>query len=384
MNKIFSSMKCNTTDPTVKKFVEAGLSLTERYTSKRVNEPNYKSKATARVLNFSAPNADQYKEDNKTFMESLMKHCVDNSLGHYAWNGIDTIKNSMVNQDVGFRSTFNAVISQIMTPVAPAVVSATYMEIAEIQQVGYGETGRFIVNPNDTFLVQDIAEGVQFGGLQRLYKNEVVVNPQPKQIRYDMDWYQVASGIFDFGEWAYKVGISFAGYINAVVIQAFTAVINDLFVASSPYVAAGWSDLQYITIGQTVKAANANKDILVFGTLIALGSVIPNQVGLQYGLGEEWSKVGYLDSYKGFKLMEIDQALVPGTVNTTANLIVPNDVLYFIAVDGYRPIKVVFEGANVTVETVPTETPDKTGGLAITMRMGTTVAVGSKFGALTI
>jgi len=199
-----------------------------------------------------------------------------------------------------------------------------------------------------------------------------------------MDWYQVASGIFDFGEWAYKVGISFAGYINAVVIQAFTAVINDLFVASSPYVAAGWSDLQYITIGQTVKAANANKDILVFGTLIALGSVIPNQVGLQYGLGEEWSKVGYLDSYKGFKLMEIDQALVPGTVNTTANLIVPDDVLYFIAVDGYRPIKVVFEGANVTVETVPTETPDKTGGLVITMRMGTTVAVGSKFGALTI
>jgi hypothetical protein len=317
-------------------------------------------------------------------MESLMKHCVDNSLGHYAWNGIDTIKNSMVNQDVGFRSTFNAVISQIMTPVAPAVVSATYMEIAEIQQVGYGETGRFIVNPNDTFLVQDIAEGVQFGGLQRLYKNEVVVNPQPKQIRYDMDWYQVASGIFDFGEWAYKVGISFAGYINAVVIQAFTAVINDLFVASSPYVAAGWSDVQYITIGQRVKAANANKDILVFGTLIALGSVIPNQLGLQYGLGEEWSKVGYLDSYKGFKLMEIDQALVPGTVNTTANLIVPNDIIYFMAVDGYRPIKVVFEGANVTVETVPTETPDKTGGLAITMRMGTTVAVGSKFGALTI
>ena len=157
-----------------------------------------------------------------------------------------------------------------------------------------------------------------------------------------------------------------------------------MFTASSPYVAAGWSDTQFITVGQTVKTANANKQVMVFGTLIALGSAIPSQVGLQYGLGEEWSKVGYLDTYKGFKLMEIDQALVPGTVNTTAKLIIPNDILYFIAVDGYRPIKVVFEGSNVTVETVPTATPDKTGGLAITMRIGTCVAVGSKFGALTL
>lgn len=157
-----------------------------------------------------------------------------------------------------------------------------------------------------------------------------------------------------------------------------------MFAASSPYTAAGFTDAQFVTVGQRVKAANANKQIFVFGTLIALGSVIPATLGLQYGLGEEWSKVGYLDAYKGFRLMEIDQALVPNTVNTTANLIVPNDMLYFIATDGYRPIKVVFEGANVTVETVPTETPDKTGGLAITMRVGTTVAVGSKFGALSL
>lgn len=382
MNKIFSSMKYSTVDPTMSKFIQGGLSLVERFTAKRVKEPTYKCKSVA--VHFGDVNVDEYQKDNQDFMASLMKYCVDQCSPRYTWQGMDTLKNPMVVKDSQFTSTFNAVIAQIMTPVAPAVVSATYMEIAEIQQVGWGETGRFIVNPNETFLVQDIAEGVQFGGLQRLYKNEVTVNPTPKQIRYDMPWYQVAAGIFDFGEWAYKVGISFAGYVNALVIQAFTTVVNDMLAAASPYTAGGFTDVQFITVGQRVKAANANKQVFVFGTLIALGSVIPTQVGLQYGLGEEWSKVGYLDAYKGFRLMEIDQALVPGTVNTTANLIVPNDILYFIAMDSYRPIKVVFEGANVTVETVPTETPDKTGGLAITMRLGTTVAVGSKFGALTI
>lgn len=197
MNKIFSSMKYSTAEPTITKFIQGGLSLVERYTAKRVKEPTYKCKSIS--LHFGDVDVDEYQKDNQDFMASLMKYCVDQT-GRWTWNGLDTLKNPMVVNDPQFRATFNAVIAQIMTPVAPAVVSATYMEVAEIQQVGFGETGRFIINPNETFLVQDLAEGVQFGGLQRLYKNEVVVNPQPKQIRYDMPWYQVAAGIFDFGK----------------------------------------------------------------------------------------------------------------------------------------------------------------------------------------
>jgi hypothetical protein len=48
-----------------------------------------------------------------------------------------------------------------------------------------------------------------------------------------------------------------------------------------------------------------------------------------------------------------------------------------------RPIKVVFEGQNVVVETVATETADKTMGMNIQMRIGISAVVGSKFGAIT-
>lgn len=380
--KMFSSFNGNKIEnETVKKFTQAGLELVEKHTAKRVNSADFKNKS--RALSFKDIKVDDYEKDNHKFNETLMKYCVDNSLGKFAWNGLETLKNPMVHQDLGFQATFKAVISQIIQPVAPAVVSNTYMDIAEIQQVGWGETGRFIVNPNDLFLVNDIAEGVQFGGLQRLYKDEVTVNPTSKQIRYDMPWYQVASGMFDFGEWAYKIGLSFGGYINATVVNSFTSTIASLTAASSPYVASGFTDLHHLAVAQRVKTANANSQVYVYGTMTALGAVIPATAGLQYGLGEEWTKVGYLGAYRGIRLMEIDQALVPGTVNTTANLIIPNDTLYYMPLGGYKPVKIVFEGSNVTIDTIPTETPDKTGGLSITMKFATAVAVGSKFGAIT-
>lgn len=137
-----------------------------------------------------------------------------------------------------------------------------------------------------------------------------------------------------------------------------------------------------MNIAQRVSTANSNADVYCMGTLTALGNVFPNQLGLQYGLGKDIAETGKLDRYKGIKLLEIDQAMMPGTVNTTATLMIPNNYLYFVAMDQYKPVKVVFEGENVTVETIPTQTPDKTGGLAVTMRIGVSSVVGSRFGAI--
>lgn len=183
-------------------------------------------------------------------------------------------------------------------------------------------------------------------------------------------------------EWAYKLGLSFGGYIQKLIVDTFTAVINDYETNSSPYWANGFSDANFLNVAQKVQAANGNADVYCMGTLTALGNVFPSTVGLQYGLGEELAKDGKLDKYKGVKLLEIEQAMIPGTVNTTATLMIPNNFLYFIAMGQYKPIKVVFEGENVTIESVATQTPDKTGGLTVTMRIGVSSVVGSRFGAI--
>lgn len=364
MSKVFSKFQTNMLiDETANALVKGGIELTKKY-----SELNGKTSA-------------EYEAKNGEFMESMVKYCA--SKAGFNYTGMDMVRNPQVVTDEAFRRAFNVIVAQVITPVAPAVVSNTYSELAEVKQIGWGETARFVVQSNDLFFVNDVAEGVQFGGLQRLYNNEVTVNPIPKQIRFDMEWYQVASGIFDFGAWSYKVGASFAGYIQKLIINSLTTVITDGLAATSPYFFNGFSDANYITAVQRTKTANGNADVYAMGTLTVLGKVFPTTVGLQYGLGEEISKKGYLDMYKGARLMEIEQAMLPTTINTTATLMIPNDTLYFIAMGQYRPVKVVFEGQNVVVETIPTQTPDKSMGMAITMRMGISSVIGSKFSAIT-
>ena len=197
MTKIFSRCPKNIGNDEVSLFVKAGKELVEKHFSTVVNKMSDNS-VTSKVKSlFSDLSVDSYAKDNEDFLNTLMKYCFDKANTGLVWNGLETIKNPMV-RNTAFKETFNAVIAQILTPVIYAVVSTQYMELAEIQNIAYGDTGRFIIKPNEVFLVHEIAQGIQLGGLQRLYNDEVTVNPTPKQIFYNMEWYQVAAGVFDF------------------------------------------------------------------------------------------------------------------------------------------------------------------------------------------
>ena len=363
MSKVFSQFRAPLmADDIANKLVEGGITLTRKY-----SESNGKF-------------TEDYEKDNKEYMESIVRYCA--SKAGFNFTDISMVNNPQVLSNRMFQDTYNLIVAQVISPVAPAVVSNTYSEMAEVKQIGWGDTARFIVESNDLFYVSDIAEGVQNGGLQRMYNNEFTINPTPKQIRYNMEWYQVASGVFNFGQWAYKLGASFAGYIQKLIINSFTSVVTDGIAGASPYFFNGFSDANYVTGVQRVKTANGNADVYAMGTLAVLGKVFPSTVGLQYGLGQEIAKKGYLDMYKGARLMEIEQAMLPTTINTTATLMIPDDTLYFIAMGQNRPIKVVFEGENVVVETLANQTADKTMGMAVTMRFAVSSVVGSKFGAI--
>jgi len=362
MKHVFN-YKSEMLDDNLNKVVAAGLELTKMYA-----DANGKT-------------GSDYEVARTKYNEVFANYCVTQA--GFKYDGIHQFKNPNITGKTAFREAFNAVVAQVITPVAPVAVSAEYMELAEIHQIGWGDTARFVIESNDLFYVSEIAEGVKHGGMQRVYNDEITVNPTPKNIRYDMNFYQYASGMFDFGAWSYKMGQSFAGYIQKLVVDSLTSVITTGLAASSPYFTTGYSTANFINISEKVKAANGNADVYSMGTLTTLGKVLPETVGLQYGLGEEIAKKGFLDEYRGTKLMPITQAMLPGTVNTTASLIIPNDTLYFIAMAAYKPIKIVFEGDAATVETVATESSDRTMGLSVTMRFACSSVVGSKFGAIT-
>lgn len=181
--------------------------------------------------------------------------------------------------------------------------------------------------------------------------------------------------MFDLGEFIYKVGVSFNAFISEMIINAITADIKANIGVSIPYFTNGFTTQKFTTLVDRLSAANGGAHIKAYGTLPALSAVIPSGAAgstianMQMELGEEWSKVGHVGKYMGVDLVRIPPILLPNTVNTSALFGIPSDTVFLFADGGYKPVKLVFEGQAVTIDIIPTESPDKEMGVDIQMRI---------------
>lgn len=101
----------------------------------------------------------------------------------------------------------------------------------------------------------------------------------------------------------------------------------------SGYMAAGFSDQNWLTVARNVQLANGGADVYALGTKIALGNVLPAQgstSSFRYGEDGAIVKTGYLPAYKGVPMVELGNALVPNTINGQPQVIVADDVIYMI------------------------------------------------------
>lgn len=342
------------------------------------------------VLMFTAARAEGKTIENHearmfSLNEAIARYAVQDApraAAKFEAEGLKCFKSPMVTKNQNVREAYNAIISEVITAVMPAVSSKAYANyLAEVRQIGWGDTAVFRVKSNELFKVNEIAEGVNRGVLQPIYDNEYTVNTKTTEIATSIDWYAVAAGVFDWGDFGYRAGKSFEGYVMLKIIAAMTAATE---LMGPAYSAAGVDVDQWTTLVDRVSAANGGAAVYGIGTLAALNKVAPATVGYQYQIGAEMVKDGYLDRYLGQRLIPIDQVMVPGTVNTTAQLAVPTNVIFVIAADSFKPVKIVYEGNETVVEWIPEETTDKTYAIRIQTKIGVAAMVGSKFGTLTL
>lgn len=330
--------------------------------------------------------AADYKEDVKNLNAVIVRYCLEGTryAEKYAEHVLDAVKDPRVKRDATFKDNFNAVIAEVIVAAAPMVSAPKYTDaLAEVVQVGFGDTARFVANSNALFKVNEIAEGVQRGVLQPIYNDEYTVNATPVEIATAINWYQVAAGTFDWGLFGLRAGKSFESYIFLKIIAAMTSAAA---LVGAGYSASGMSDANWDSLSERVRAANAGADVYAIGTVSALSQVIPANNYLQMGLGEEVAKEGALSRYHGTPLIIIPNVLKPMTINSTADLAIPATKIYFVGADTYRPVKVVFEGDSVIVEENAFEmgNADRTYQIKIEYRIGISAIVGSKFGTLTL
>lgn len=152
----------------------------------------------------------------------------------------------------------------------------------------------------------------------------------------------VASGKQDWGKMGQKIGVSFSAYIQGKVVKAMASAITDATNHGiSGYIASGMSDENWLNTTRNVELANGGAQVYALGTKLALADVLPAESAtsaFRYGENSEIVRTGFLPSYKGVPMIELGNALVPNTINGTPEVVVPDDIIYFIPLGWNKPV----------------------------------------------
>ena len=332
---------------------------------------------------FEGKKSADYKEKNAEVIKACGKKMVEGTPfeARFENEGLELFKTPNVRNNSTVRDNFNAILAQIVTAIVPEVTNDTFEGfIADVHQVGFGDTARFKIESNDLFTVNQKAEGVRKGVDQPMFDDEITVNASPVEISTAIDWYPFAAGEFDMGNFGVKISRSFAAYIFLKAIAGMTQATTAFGAA---YATNGVTPVLFGTLRERVQAANGGMGVLAVGTAVALSN-LSLQGNYQVEIGEEMNKVGYLDQYLGVPLVGIKNVLVPGTTNSTATLALPDNKIYLIPVAGTRPVKILFEGNEVSVSFNPDETSDKRYGISVEMRIGISAVIGAKYGIINL
>ena len=83
--------------------------------------------------------------------------------------------------------------------------------------------------------------------------------------------------------------------------------------------------------------------------------------------------------------MALDQAIVPGTQNTTVTEVIDTSKIYFAATNGHKPVYLAMEdGYPVTVELSPDTTADRSIDIIVTSSLEAKPCFSSKLAVMTV
>ena len=305
---------------------------------------------------------------------------------------LETVRrDNSLNKSPVFLATMAAIIQEIVNPLVPAVAyDLTAGGRIQWYTAPAGGTVAVDVRSNDVFLWQDSAPGSSNSTPKNyMYAKTVTLSPKTYTCNFTIKGYQDwVNG--DAGYHYASLGFGLMNKCYAMMIQDLKAGTEDGMILSA-LTATSYSSENWNNITTLVAAANGvtRGDLVAYGGIGALSKVLPTDgeaaaiTGLQYGLGEEWFRRGYLPNAAGVQLLEITPVIVPGTQNTTLDTIDFGDNIYIAAKGGYAPIFGVFaEGTPFTISMSPAETADRTINVNMTAMFDMMPVFASKLGVI--
>lgn len=355
----------------------------------RPGESKYYSRLNGRSY---ADFAAKVTADTMLFCASVANQMV----GKEAPASYEEVRNNLsYAKDENFLRTLAAITRDVLNPTLFTIMDDVAAgNLMQWEAVPFGGTKEIEIASNDVFLFEDSAWGsARSASYNTLYDRSITLNPSPKTTQAKIKWYQhVVNG---------DIGRYYAAIIRGMWSKIYAMFIETLLTATgnAAYVPTGLTASTYSTdnwnrITTLVAAANGVRrdNLFAYGTINTLSKVLPTDgtgaavVGLQYGLGEEWIRRGYLPNASGVQLLEITPSIVPGTQNSTLDTIDFGDSIMIAAKAGYGYAPVYagyYDGSPLTLELRPEQTGDLTIDVTATAMFDIKPVFASKVGMIT-
>ena len=340
-----------------------------------------------------------YDETNKKLQRNMLLYCAKQAGNVTGEEAPETFEEFQRMQrkylsDRTFLRVLAGIITDIITPVLPAVATGAMDWFVQTVYTPMGKTYEVTVDSNDVYLFEDDSWGASRSKPANYrYAKAFTLNPTLRTAKAMWKWYQLVGNNADLGQTFNSIAAGMYSKITGLWGSALVAMSsNTAFVPSN--MSFTYSNTNWITAAKRVALANNTslRNVFAIGDAIAMSHVLPStangsntnlDAALSTMLGVEWAKYGYLGDFMGIRNFIMDNALVPGTQNTTITEVLPTNRIWMMAAGAYKPVYVAFEeGTPITVEISPDSAADYNLEIIVSVSLDAAPICGSKISTI--
>ena len=253
-----------------------------------------------------------------------------------------------------------------------------YMRLVEERHLGEGDINEFIVEGDSDFVVAEMADGILTPRRQRIgEKTTKSITPTLMGVRFYEELSRILAGRIDWNTFVDNVTKNFTQQLYQRIFTVFSGISEATPGLSSDYVGAGtYSEEAILAIVDHVEAATGKK-ATIYGTKPALRKCTTAVMSDE--ARSDYYDMGYYGKLAGVPMVAMQNRHAAGSNNFILN---DNDI-YILASDD-KPIKVVYVGDTLIVETQLGDTADATQNYFYRENVGVGLIVNGKIGKYTI
>ena len=335
--------------------VELGKELYKHYLYEKenVNGRNDRFQTFARTAD-EAGHVVSYTDKNKIFHNML----VDEA---YEISGLNKERFSVLDAFTfqNFERAYFAVLEETLNVVNTKAEIEQALNFVEVKSLAEGDSLTFHIPSNHLLSVSTVANGVRNVHFQKLWAEDVTLNPRVKKAGISVDIYRVATGMYDYGHLINQVVKSFAVKLQQEVIDLVYGAYSTL---GTNFKEATFAQDSYIRLAERVEAANG-APVTAIGTTTALNKILPTNDYIKMENGKEYTDTGYLLAPFGIPTLRLKQSVKP---NSDYSFAIDNNYVIMISSGTDKIVKLAKEGKISIRASRDGDTADNSRNYAIT------------------